>query len=169
MSTYQRSTRVSSLQQLPPELQTAIRHYFQQHQFGEPESEILHCCETISEKKPSGPLTGWLTAGLDKKIHTCILLTASSLVWLRAGDRSGTQVVGAELKNIRTRKYVSPFSKDRGLEVHGVIENSRGNVRGVIGLGPEPDAQKFCAEVYQAIEKINPTPDRKLPDWLGGR
>ena len=168
MSSYQRSTRECSVNQVKPELLRAMQEYFQAHNLGEIETETLSCCETVSEKKAGSLLSGWLEIDMDTTIYTDIVLTAQSLVWARSGDRSGLHVVGAKLMNIRTRSQVSLFSKDFGLEINGLIEDTKSNIRGLIGLGPEPAAQKFCDEVYQAIEKINPTPVRKFPAWMGG-
>ena len=79
------------------------------------------------------------------------------------------QVTGANLMNIRAKAYVSILSQDSGLEISGIIENAKGPLRGQIALGPEPFSQKFCEEVAQAIEKINPAPTRKFPSWMGGK
>ena len=168
MSSYQRSTRECSVNQVRPELLRALQEYFQAHNLGDVETEALLCCETVSEKKAGSLLSGWLETDMDTTIYTDILLTAQSLVWARSGERSGLHVVSAKLMNIRTRSQVSLFSKDLGLEINGLIEDAKSNIRGIIGLGPEPAAQKFCDEVYQAIEKINPTPVRKFPAWMGG-
>jgi hypothetical protein len=145
-----------------------MQEYFQAHNLGEVEAETLLCCETVSEKKAGSLLSGWLETDMDTTTYIDLVLTAQSLVWARSGDRSGLHVVGAKLMNIRTRSQVSLFSKDFGLEINGLIEDAKSNIRGIIGLGPEPAAQKFCDEVYQAIEKINPTPVRKFPAWMGG-
>jgi hypothetical protein len=174
MSKYQRSTRECSVSQFKPELQQALREYFQKHNLGELESEAVLCVETISEKKAGGWIPSWLDGNLDETVLTGIVLTTQSLIWARStGDANqnlpGVRVVGAELMNIQAKAHVSQFSKDMGLEVNGLIEDSKGNIRGVLGLGPEPEALKFCDEVRQAIEKINPTPVRKWPTWMGGR
>ena len=169
MSNYRRSTRECSVTQLNPELLRALQEYFQSHNLGELETEALACCETVAEKKPGSWLSDWLEPGSDETVFTGIVLTAQSLVWARKGDKASALVVGAELMNIRARMHISFFSKDLGLEVTGLIENSKSNIHGIIGLGPEPAAQKFCDEVTQAIEKINPTPVRKFPRWMGGQ
>jgi hypothetical protein len=169
MSNYQRSTRECSVTQLNPELRRAMLEYFQTHNLGELETEVIACCETNAEKKPGSWLSDWLEPGSDATVFTGIVLTAQSLVWARTREKASVLVVGADLMNIRTRAHVSFFSKDLGLEVTGLIENSKNNIHGIIGLGPEPAAQKFCDEVAQAIEKINPAPVRKFPRWMGGQ
>jgi hypothetical protein len=168
MSNYQRSTRECPVTQLNPELLRAMREYFQTHNLGELETEVLACCETVSEKKAGSGLSNWLEPGLEATIFTAIVLTARSLVWARTHEKTGSLVVGADLVNIRAKAHYSFFSKDLGLEVTGLVENSKSNIHGIIGLGPEPAAQKFCDEVTQAIEKINPAPVRKFPRWMGG-
>lgn len=168
MGMYQRSTRECAAIQLKPELLRAAREYFNTHGLGDVETEVLHCCETVSEKKAGNWLTAWLDAGADGTIHTGILLTREHLVWVRAGDLSGVHAVGADLKYIRANMHVSLFSKDTGLEIIGLLEGAKSIVRGVIGLGPEPASQQFCDAVHQAVEKINPGSVRKWPAWMGG-
>ncbi|HEY3311247.1 MAG TPA: hypothetical protein VGK00_06360 [Anaerolineales bacterium] len=168
MGTFVRSTRECSISQLRPELLRAMQNYFTTHGLGDPETEITRCCETFTEKKATGWLSSWLNTGTDSRLYTGMVLTTRSLIWARAGDITGVHVVGAELKNIRARGRLSLFSKNFGLEVIGLVEDSTNNVRGIIGMGPEPAAEKFCDEVHQAIEKINPTPTRKWPAWMGG-
>jgi hypothetical protein len=52
------------------------------------------------------------------------------------------------------------------MEVSGYIGDSKGRVRGYIGMGPEPAAQKFCEQVQQAIEKVTPKPAKKRRLWF---
>ena len=166
MAYYRRSTRECSVSQLTPTLLQADREYFQSHNLGDLETEVRLCCETISEMKTGSWLTSWLDAGEDSTIHTGILLTGQALVWMRDGNRSGVRAVGAKLINIHARAYSSLFSHDAMLEISGLLEDSKSNIRGVIALGPEAEAQKFCEEVHLAIEKVNPTPPWKWPPWL---
>lgn len=168
MGIYRRSTRECDVNQLRPELLRATREYFSTHQLGNPETEVLRCCETVSEKKPGNRLTAWLEADADQTVLTGILLTKEALVWGRAGERSGVRVVSAELKYIHARLHFSVFSKEPELEISGLVENGQIHIRGVIALGPEPAAEKFCEEVHEAVEKINPSSTRKWPGWMGG-
>ncbi len=168
MSTYHRTTRECLASQLKPELLVAMRTFFQTHNLGEVESESLLCCETLSQKTEASWLSSWLDGRADTEIYTGIVLTASSLIWVRMGDQSVVHTVGANLMNIRTRSQISPFSKETRLEINGLVEGAKSIIRGSIALGPEPAAQTFCEEVYQAIEKIKPTPGRKWPSWMGG-
>ncbi len=85
------------MSQLHPELRYAIRNYFQQHTLGDSIAETLRCCETISEKKSVSRLVSWLNVNSDTTIHTGILLTSQSLIWVRRGDRSGTLLTAASL------------------------------------------------------------------------
>jgi len=167
MSIYQRTTRECSLQEITPELRQALQAYFQSHYLGNLETEALISCETISEKKPGGWIPDWLDPKTDESVRTCIVLTGRSLIWARKGDLPNINVAGAELENIVARLSVSLFSKNLGLDIFGQIEGSRGNIHGVIALGPEPDSQKFCDQVFKAVNKINPPPARKWPRWMG--
>jgi len=154
--------------QLHPALYQAIRDYFQMQQLGDLETEVLMCCETVSRKKDAGRLASWLEGESVATIHTAMLLTAQHLIWARSADDAGVVLTAANLKEIRVRAYASPLTRDAGLEVFGVIGDSKGRVRGYIGMGPEAAAQKFCEAVIQAVEAVNPPVKRRLPRWLSG-
>ncbi len=169
MSEYIRTTRECSVTQLRPELLRAIQSYFQEHRLGYLEAEALLCCETISRKKSTGKLASWLSGTSDTTIYTGMLLTPEWLIWAHHGDQSGTLVNAANLKQIRAEVYNSPLTKDSGLEIAGYIGDAKNRVRGYIGMGTDPAAQKFCAEVIQAINKVNPPTTKKgLFRWLTG-
>ena len=168
MSDYNRTTRECSVSQLHPELRQAIRSYFQEHKLGDLEAETIMCCETISERKNLGRLVSLLKGVEDTTIHTGMLLTSQRFIWVRRGNQSGTVLNAADLKEIQIRAYRSILTKDTGLEIFGYIEDSKGQVRGFVGMGAELAAQKFCDEVKQAITKANPPAKKSLPKWLGG-
>ena len=168
MSEYIRTTRECSVGQLHPELLQAIRNYFQEHKLGDLEAETLMCCETISRKKSVGKLVSWLNGKLDTTIYTGMLLTSQWLIWVHHGDQSGTLLNAADLKQIRAEFYISPITKDAGLEIVGYIGDAKSRIRGYIGMGADPAAQKFCEEVRQAIAKVNPPTKKGLFRWLTG-
>ena len=126
MSNYNRTTRECSVHQLHPKLRQAVQSHFQEHNLGDPETETLMCCETISEKKNASGLLSWLKGGADTTIHTGMLLTSQSLIWIRTGDQSGTLLNSANLKEIHARAYQSVLTKETGLEIFGLIGSSKG-------------------------------------------
>lgn len=169
MSEYIRTTRECSVSQLHPELLQAIGNYFQEHKLGALEAETLMCCEIISNRKSAGKLASWLSGKSDTTIYTGMLLTSQWLIWVHYGDQSGTRLNAANLEEIRAEFYTSPLTKDVGLEIVGYIGAAKNRVRGYIAMGAEPATQKFCDEVTQAINKVNPPPGKKgLFKWLSG-
>jgi hypothetical protein len=168
MSDYNRTTRECPVSQLHPDLLRAVQSYFQDHQLGDLETETLLCCETISTKKEFNGLTSMLKSELETTIRTGMILTSQQLIWVRKGDQSTARLTAANLREIQARAYTSLFPKDTGLEILGYIGESNSNVRGYIGMGPEPAAQKFCEEVKKAISIINPEIQRRFPKWMGG-
>jgi hypothetical protein len=169
MSDYNRTTRECSVSQLHPELRQAIQNYFLENQLGDPKTETLRCCETISTKKDFNGLVSQLKGALDTTIHTGMLLTSQKLIWARKGDQAAPVVTSANLKDIQVRSYASIFARDSGLEIFGYIGDSKGRVRGYVGMGAEEAAQNFCEEVAKAIADTQPPPaEKKLPKWLGG-
>ena len=168
MSEYNRTTGECRVSQLHPEVVQALRNFFQQQQLGDLEAETLRCCETTSRKKNSNGLFSRWNASQETTVHTAILLTSQWLIWVRKGPESGTQLTAARLNQISVREYKSLFTSDTGLEVSGYIEGSKSPVRGYIGMGPESATQKFCDEVRQAIDRVNPPVQKIWPKWLGG-
>ncbi|HEX2997038.1 MAG TPA: hypothetical protein VHP14_19610 [Anaerolineales bacterium] len=168
MSEYTRTTRECSVDQLRPELLRAVQDYFQEQKLGDLRSETLLCCETISTRKETGQLVSWLSGKPDTTIHTGMLLTSDRLIWVHHGDQSGTRLNAAKLEQIRARFYVAPLSKDTSLEIVGYIGDAKNRIRGYIGMGAEPAAQKFCEGVQQAIDKVNPPTKKGLFGWLRG-
>ena len=157
MSNYHRATSECALAQLRPPLRQAIRDYVVQHGLGEIE-DLLMCCETISEKKDTGWLTALLTGEPDSRYNTALLLTRNSSSGRVTGDRSGTVVSAAKLKDIQVRAYSSVLTGDWGLEVSGFVEGFPRRLRGFIALGPELAAQQFCDVATQAVSKAQPPP-----------
>ena len=113
-------------------------------------------------------MASWLSGKSDPIIYTGMLLTSQALIWVHHGAKSGTLLNAANLKQIRAGFYTSPLTKDTGLEIVGYIGDAKNRVRGSIGMGTDPDAQKFCEEVRQAINKINPPTKKGLFKWLTG-
>lgn len=168
MSEYTRTTRECSVDQLRPELLRAAQEYFQEQRLGDLKSEVLLCCETISMRKETGQLVSWLSGASDTTIYTGMLLTSDRLIWVHHGDQSGTLLNAADMKQIRTEFYISPFTKDASLEIVGYIGDTKSRMRGYIGMGTDLAAQKFCEEVRQAIDKVNPPTKKGLFGWLRG-
>jgi hypothetical protein len=127
-----------------------------EHGLADVEPEILMCCETISERQQRSALASLFGEDLDEAYYTGAFFTSQWLVWARSGDKSGSTVVSAQLKEIHVRPLASPFVKDAGLEVIGYVEGSSIQLRGYIGLGTELAAREFCEKVKQAVDKVNP-------------
>lgn len=162
MSNTLRTTRECSFDQLHPELRQAIRSYFQERELGDPAADAVLCCETLSGNKDVGKAAPWLGSSSDTTIHTGVLLTSQHLIWVHHGDQTGIRLNAAKLSEIQADIHASLFSRDTGLEIVGFISDARSRVRGYIGMGTEPAAQKFCEAVKQATLKANPPKPRKL-------
>ena len=168
MSDYNRTTRECSVSQLQPDLRQAIQNYFRDQNLGDPETETLMCCETISTKKSSNWLVSLLTGRVDATIYMGMLFTSKWLIWVRKGDQSRTMLNAADLKEIQVRTYQSLLTKDTGMEIIGYIRDAQTKVQGYVGLGPELAAQKFCEEIEKTISRVNPPAKKSWPKWLGG-
>lgn len=164
MSEFSRTTKECLVSQLHPELYQAIQLYTRQHELGDIEAETLICCETVSQKKSQRRLPAWLGEQNDTIVYTGMLLTPQWLIWVRSGDDSGVSLNAARLADIRVKVYTSLLTQDGGLEISGYFGNMAGQVRGYIGLGDGPAAEKFCAAVREEVAKVNP-PVRRLFGW----
>jgi hypothetical protein len=168
MGDYTRSTRECSVGQVRPELHRALEEYFQKNSLGNLEAETLLCCETVSEKKEGGWLAALLGSKAEPPVYTAMLMTSTHLVWARGNQQTSVNVNAADFRFIRVKPYASLINKDTGMEVSGLLANSKGMTLGYIGMGPEPITQKFCDEVRQAIDKVNPPSTSKWPAWMRG-
>ena len=168
MSSYNRITRECLVNELLPQLYQAIQAYFQEQQLGDPETEVLMCCETTSRKKDAGRLASWLEGDRGDIIYTGMLFTSQHLIWARSGNGFDVVLNAAALKQIRVRAYTSPLTNDTGLEVYGFIGDSKSRMRGYIGMGPGEAAQKFCEAVVRAVAEVNPPAKQRLFGWLIG-
>ena len=59
------------------------------------------------------------------------------------------------------------LTKETGLEIHGKIGESKGRVRGYLGMGSESVAQKFVEAVVDKINEVNPPSKKKgIARWF---
>jgi hypothetical protein len=172
MSGYIRTTRECPVTQVQPGLYLVIRDYYQKHQLGDPEAETHLCIETTSQKRDTGRLATFLdpilNGDLDTTSHLAMLLTSEWFIWARIGDRSGTVINGARFKMLRVKAYVARRKNEMELEVSGFINNTKESVRGILRMGPDLAAQKFCEEVDQVVKKVNPTVKKTFFGLKGG-
>jgi hypothetical protein len=166
MSDIRRTTRECSVSQLNPRLLQAFRDYFRAHQLGDPESESLLCCETVTERGSRGSLAVWLDGNPDASDQLGLILTERWLIWARHGDRSGTITAGIKLTEMRARTYDSRLTKESGLQITGNVADAKGRAQGNLALGPEPAARNFCERVLAAINTANPPSKGGIFSWL---
>ncbi len=161
MKIYKRSTRACYFPELKPEIIQAVRDYVNRYDLGDIERQILICCETVSEKLKKGGLFGSSIGDPDpdKVHHVGMLVTPEWLVWARHGEKSGTRLSAARLKEIEIRDLLGRFKdfkvklEDDGISVFGFINRSSERVTAMIGLGPEQAAQDFRTVLQEAWEK----------------
>jgi len=165
---YSRTTRICPASHIHPSLIQAIREFFQAHQLGDPETESIQCCETISTRSNPGRLVAWLDGNPDTNIHLAILLTVEWLIWARNGDQTGTVVTGAKLPVIKAKAFVRKNTKDMELEISGFMADTKEYVRGSLELGPDPAAQKFCEAVISAVQKAKPPSKSRFFGLING-
>ncbi|MGB7538275.1 MAG: hypothetical protein WBM17_07025 [Anaerolineales bacterium] len=165
MGTIERTTRFTSIRQLNPKLRKGLWDYFEANKLGALDSEAILVCETVTARTGFGRLAAWLDGSPDSTEVLGLVLTPQYLLWTRSGDRTKTIVVGADLKQIRVRKYASRFPKETGMEIIGFVGVYADRVRGRLALGPEEAAQQFVDGVISAVKKAKP-PRKSILPWL---
>jgi hypothetical protein len=165
MSTYKRRTRICTFEELNPTLKQALRAYFFEHELTDIETQIVMCCETLSERQKTNALEALLGEDRDPVFYLAACMTPDWLVWARSSESTKTIVVAAKLRQIHVKPRASVLSKDIGLDIEGFVEGSLSKIRGHLAFGPEPEAEEFCKAAEQATVAVNPP--RRLLDIFG--
>jgi hypothetical protein len=155
------------VEHLRPELARAIHEHAQQQRLGNVAAEALMCCETETEKIITNRLDAWLSGNPDMISYLALVVTPQRLIWARSGDRSAVVAVSAQLIDLRVKVFRPRGTQDFGLQIYGRMAGTRTRVGGQLLLGSEPAAQKFCEEVGQAMERLNPPQKRTGLRWPG--
>jgi hypothetical protein len=169
MFAYRRTTRECSVNQLNPRLRKAFEEYFIEHRMGSLAEEAQRCCETISDRENPGRLDGLLTGNPDSIDYLGLILTEKFLLWGRSGDRSGTKVFAADLKDVKIKSYKSRFSGERGIKIDAFLPEFKERAKGNLALGPEPAAQMFCEAAIKSAEQAKPPAGKRRIPWLPRR
>jgi hypothetical protein len=166
MGATERITRICPAKQLNPKLLRTVKEYARKRKLGDPGSEAVLCCETVTDRKGRSRLAAWLSDSPDAVDYLGIILTGSHLLWARHGERSGTVAMDADLRELNARPYTSRLSKEAGLEICGLIGEKKQRTGGRLALGPQEDARRFVAEVVRAVEAANPPSKKRDIPWL---
>lgn len=153
MSDYQRTTRICTLNDLPPSLATALGQRAQDLGLKDLSQQILLCAETTSVKtKRTGLIARWLGGDPDKSHITGILVTAQHLIWGHEGEKRGTAVLSAKWRDVRVTSFASTLVPDTGLEVSGFISGFNEKAQAFIGLGEGAAAEQLRQRIAQLTE-----------------
>jgi len=152
MSEYTRSTRECTLDELRPELASAIRAQVEKYQIGKIEAGALMCIETTSTRQKKG-----LFGGSSEVIHMGVLLTPQWLIWAAGKPNEKPGIISARIGDIDARDFENTamykIMPDSGVDVTGRYTDVTQQGMSFIGLGPEPAGQKFRQLLHETIEK----------------
>jgi hypothetical protein len=151
-----RTTRMCPVTQLHPLLLQTFEEYFQSHHLGDPATETLLCCETLTRKENEDKLATWLGGDPDTTQYLGLILTEDRLLWARSGNQSKIIMIGAYLRDIRLQIFVSRSGDLFELRLSGIVGDSKDRVKGNLVLGAGPDAQKFCEQAKKASDEARP-------------
>jgi len=152
MNAYARSTSECTFADLRPELVMAIRSHIEKYKLGDVESSLLICCETTSTTKK----TGLFTNGSETSI-TGMIVTAQLLIWTNGKKREKPVVRSALLRNIDVQDFENTamyqVNPDSGMNITGRYTDVTKQGQAFIGLGTDPDGEKFRQVLQHAIQK----------------
>lgn len=153
---FERTTReCASPEELLPDILTAIRAVVEDDGLGEPESQVLACCETASVplkrggKKKEGDVQ-----------HTGMILTPDLFIW--AVTWKGRVVVAwARPGEVRVGDYRDSaeyeLMPDSGIDLFGFVRDGATRVSAFIGLGEDEAARRFMKALREAVTRAGGT------------
>jgi hypothetical protein len=154
-----------TLEELQPALRQAAREYFVKWELPDAESQIVKCCETISERKKTNFLTAWLGENDGPVYYQAAFFTPERLFWGRSRAQGKPIVVSAKLKDIFVKSRSFLLLSDAGLDINGFVDSSFTKIHGYISMGLEPAAEEFCKAAEQAVDAVHKP--RRLMDIFG--
>jgi hypothetical protein len=166
MCAYHRFTRLSTFEQLRPELARTLQAYAQQWQMGDMSADVVAACETRSERQETSSLAALLEGDPDQVYYTAVVITPQALVWARSGDKSAPVASSTQLKDLRVVVRLAPNNQETQLELAGFMGQGRQRLKGVLAFSVEPAAQEFCDAVRAAVDRVNPRPPKKKRRFL---
>lgn len=150
MSDWKRITREISIENLLPEMVTAINKHIEQYNLGPILSEAVMCIQTDSEKVKKGLF------GKAETVNTGAVITPRWLVWATSGSKTVTTVLSAQLNDIVVQDYTqTEFMKlipDSGMNVSGKFTDVSENTMAFIGLDDGIAGNKFKETVIKAVQ-----------------
>ena len=152
MNAYIRSTRECTFADLRSELVIAIRKHIEKYRLEDIESTLLICCETTSTTQK----TGLFTNGSETTI-TGMIVTQQLLIWTNGKKRDEPIVRSALLRNIDVQDFentaMHQINPDSGMNITGRYTDVTKQGQAFIGLGIDPDGEKFRQMLQHAIQK----------------
>ena len=153
MSVPSRKTRECSINDLRPEIVSAIREHAELYKLGNIETNLLICCETTSTEKKGG----FFNSGSETTIGVVLLAPEWLIVAAKRGNEEPA-IISGQLRNIQVHNFedsaMFKINPDAGLNITGRYSDVTKQGMAFIGLGPEPAAQKFRQVLREAIEKV---------------
>jgi hypothetical protein len=172
MSTYQRTTRECTLDELHPELAEAVRTYAQRQQWPNLETEVVACCETTSERISSNRLDAWLNGGASSLSYLALIATPDRLIWAFGSDHAraaaaGAGAASAQFKEMRLKIFTPKTTAGIAVEIFARMDGARDKTGGRFMLDDGPAARHFCEEVKRVTDPLfSPSPGKPRRKWF---
>ena len=147
-----RSTHECTFADLRPELVTTIRNHIEKYKLGDVEASLLICCETTSTTQKTGLFTSD-----PKTTITVMLVTDQLLVWTNEKKKDKPTIRSAWLRNIDAQDFENTamyqVNPDSGMNITGRYTDVTKQGQAFIGLGTDPDGEKFRQVLQHSIQK----------------
>ncbi|MBI3161269.1 MAG: hypothetical protein HYZ23_02105 [Chloroflexi bacterium] len=152
MGDYNRSTRETTIANLPSETTDALNKHIERYELGSILDDALICVEANSEKIKKGLFSG---PGA-KVVKSVIILTPRWLLEVVKADNDAAFARSAQLTDITISDYEkSPFYAkipDTGVQVSGRYTDTSESSTSFIGLGKDAAGEKFKSMLIEAVQ-----------------
>ena len=157
MGEWNRSTSKLTLDEIRPELRSAIQEHIEAYELKLDLNDYLMCIETVSRKKKKKLFGG----GIPNQTIQLALLTPTWLILGAQGDKSNSfGVLSIQLKDAIAKDYKDDPSyqlvPDTGIFVTGIYTGKVGmhgnaQITSLLVLGEEPAAGEFKEIIFKTI------------------
>jgi len=151
-SEWKRSTKECSLDQLRPELATAIREYMQEHELAGWEDTVQICCETVSERAKVDLLSR-LLGSTQKVVYSAALITPRWLIYAVSDANKGASALAMQLADAEISHQLAELTQDHGPNLLAFRLGNSMRESLFIGLGEGSAADQFESMLRAVVQQ----------------
>lgn len=152
---YSRITRECVLDDLRPELRSAILEHAKAQQLGDVRARHAICIETKSERLATRRVFGVLSSGGKASAHHSAALVAPPwIIWAVTSSSDGTKAYSARLDAVDVKDYdMKGLIEDDGITITVPTGGKEEQTSAFLGMAPGSIATEFKRRLRQEMEK----------------